>query len=205
MAVVKPFRAERYDESRAGRSTSSSPRPTTSSRPEQRRNLLARSPYNVVHLTLPDSEEEAGRAIADWRSSGVADARRPACVLAPLTGLRRARRRRPDAHGARRLARGGAVREPGRPAARAYAQRAEGRQAEAAPRDADGARADLPALRGRRPDPARARARSAKWGRQALASRRRAELRRHGAPDRRRPSPLRDGARLRTRRRQRPS
>jgi uncharacterized protein (DUF1015 family) len=33
--------------------------------------LLVRSPYNVVHLTLPDTEEDAGAAIADWRRRGV--------------------------------------------------------------------------------------------------------------------------------------
>jgi uncharacterized protein (DUF1015 family) len=32
---------------------------------------LARSPYNVVHLTLPDSEEQAARDLEDWRGSGV--------------------------------------------------------------------------------------------------------------------------------------
>jgi uncharacterized protein (DUF1015 family) len=71
MAVVKPFRAERYDESRAGPLEQLVAPPYDVISPEQRRDLLARSPYNVVHLTLPDSEEEAGRAIADWRSSGV--------------------------------------------------------------------------------------------------------------------------------------
>jgi uncharacterized protein (DUF1015 family) len=38
---------------------------------EQRQDYLARSPYNVVHLTLPDSEEQAAADLADWRSSGV--------------------------------------------------------------------------------------------------------------------------------------
>ena len=71
MAVVKPFRAERYDESKAGPLEQLVAPPYDVISPEQRRDLLARSPYNVVHLTLPDSEEEAGRAIADWRGSGV--------------------------------------------------------------------------------------------------------------------------------------
>jgi uncharacterized protein (DUF1015 family) len=71
MAVVKPFRAERYDESKAGPLEQLVAPPYDVISPEQRRDLLARSPYNVVHLTLPDSEDEAGRAIADWRSSGV--------------------------------------------------------------------------------------------------------------------------------------
>jgi uncharacterized protein (DUF1015 family) len=71
MAVVKPFRAERYDESKSGPLEQLVAPPYDVISPEQRRDLLGRSPYNVVHLTLPDSEEEAGRAIADWRSSGV--------------------------------------------------------------------------------------------------------------------------------------
>ena len=36
-----------------------------------RADYLARSPYNVVHLTLPDSEEQAARDLAAWRKSGV--------------------------------------------------------------------------------------------------------------------------------------
>ena len=173
--------------------------PGAAPRPARPKPVQRRSPH--------PAGQRGGGGTSDRRLAklGCPGARRPARVLAPLTGLRRARRRRPDAHGTRRLARGGAVREPRRPSPRAHAQRPEGRQAEAATRDADAARADLPALRGRRPDPARARARSAKWRRQALAGRRRAELRRHGAPDRRRTSPLRDGARLRRGKAERPS
>jgi uncharacterized protein (DUF1015 family) len=36
-----------------------------------RADYLARSPYNVVHLTLPDSEEQAAHDLAAWRRSGV--------------------------------------------------------------------------------------------------------------------------------------
>src|SRR5262249_27812319 len=39
--------------------------------PAEREAYLARSPYNVVHLTLPDSEEEAGRELRSWRENGV--------------------------------------------------------------------------------------------------------------------------------------
>jgi uncharacterized protein (DUF1015 family) len=38
---------------------------------KERADYLARSPYNVVHLTLPDSEEQAARDLAAWRASGV--------------------------------------------------------------------------------------------------------------------------------------
>ena len=71
MAVVKPFRAERYDVSEAGPLEQLVAPPYDVISPEERLELLARSPYNVVHLTLPDSEEEAGAAIADWRRRGV--------------------------------------------------------------------------------------------------------------------------------------
>jgi uncharacterized protein (DUF1015 family) len=71
MAVVKPFRAERYDEQSAGPLEQLVAPPYDVISPEERVELLARSPYNVVHLTLPDTEEEAGAAIADWRRRGV--------------------------------------------------------------------------------------------------------------------------------------
>src|SRR3954464_8410113 len=71
MAVVKPFRAERYDEQSAGPLEQLVAPPYDVISPDERLELLARSPYNVVHLTLPDTEQEAGEAIADWRRRGV--------------------------------------------------------------------------------------------------------------------------------------
>ena len=71
MAVVKPFRALRYDEELAGPLENLVAPPYDVISDEQRAELLARSPYNVVHLTLPDSEQEAARSLEDWRSSGV--------------------------------------------------------------------------------------------------------------------------------------
>jgi uncharacterized protein (DUF1015 family) len=38
---------------------------------EERASLYTRSPYNVVHMTLPDSAEEAGRLYRSWLSEGV--------------------------------------------------------------------------------------------------------------------------------------
>ncbi len=110
---------------------------------------LARSPYNVVHLTLPDTPEEAGAALADWRARRRAG-RGGARALVARAGLRRAGRRRAHARGARRSDRGDAVLGGRGAAARADARRPEGGAAPAAPRDAHAARADLPALR-RRP------------------------------------------------------
>jgi uncharacterized protein (DUF1015 family) len=71
MAVVKPFRAERYDESKAGPLDRLVAPPYDVLSPEQREEYLARSPYNVVHLTLPDDVEQAGRDVTDWREQGV--------------------------------------------------------------------------------------------------------------------------------------
>jgi uncharacterized protein (DUF1015 family) len=71
MATVRPFRALRYDEAGAGPLADLVAPPYDVISPEQRQELLARSPYNVVHLTLPDSEEQAARVLADWRARGV--------------------------------------------------------------------------------------------------------------------------------------
>jgi len=71
MAVVKPFRAERYDESKAGPLERLVSPPYDVISPEQREEYLARSPYNVVRLTLPDDAEQAGRDVTDWRELGV--------------------------------------------------------------------------------------------------------------------------------------
>jgi uncharacterized protein (DUF1015 family) len=70
MADVKPFRAERYDESQAGPLEDLVALPYDVISPEQRLEYLARSPFNVVHLTLPDDEEQAGRDLAAWRQTG---------------------------------------------------------------------------------------------------------------------------------------
>jgi len=71
VAVVRPFRALRYDPAAAGPLESLVAPPYDVIGPEQREELLRRNPYNVVHLTLPDSEEEAARSLADWQERGV--------------------------------------------------------------------------------------------------------------------------------------
>jgi len=70
MAEVKPFRAVRYGE-RAGPLEALVAPPYDVISPEQRDELHARSPYNVVHLTLPDDDAEAGRLWTEWRREGV--------------------------------------------------------------------------------------------------------------------------------------
>ena len=71
MAVVKPFRALRYDESTAGPLETLVAPPYDVITEEQREELRARSPHNVVRLTLPDSEEEAARLLDEWRAKAV--------------------------------------------------------------------------------------------------------------------------------------
>jgi uncharacterized protein (DUF1015 family) len=71
VADVRPFRAERYDEAKAGPLEDLVAPPYDVISPEQRENYLAHSPYNVVHLTLPDDEQEAARDLAAWRQAGV--------------------------------------------------------------------------------------------------------------------------------------
>jgi uncharacterized protein (DUF1015 family) len=71
MADVRPFRALRYDEAEAGPLERLVAPPYDVITPEERLAYLARSPYNVVHLTLPDDPEEAGREYRSWRERGV--------------------------------------------------------------------------------------------------------------------------------------
>src|SRR5207253_8221721 len=71
VAVVRPFRALRYDPAAAGPLDSLVAPPYDVIGAEQRKELLGRSPYNVVHLTLPDSEDAAAASLAEWREHGV--------------------------------------------------------------------------------------------------------------------------------------
>ncbi len=70
MPEVRPFRALRYDTRVAGPLERLVAPPYDVISPEEREGYLARSPYNVVHLTLPDSEEQAARDLAAWRRDG---------------------------------------------------------------------------------------------------------------------------------------
>jgi uncharacterized protein (DUF1015 family) len=74
---IKPFRALRYDEEQAGPLEQLVAPPYDVIGPEEREQLRARSPYNVVHLTLPDSEAEAGRLFREWRADRVLAADEP--------------------------------------------------------------------------------------------------------------------------------
>jgi uncharacterized protein (DUF1015 family) len=70
VAVVRPFRALRYDAAVGGPLESLVAPPYDVIGPEQREQLAGRSPFNVVHLTLPESEERAAASLANWRERG---------------------------------------------------------------------------------------------------------------------------------------
>lgn len=67
MADVQPFRAIRY----AHPSAAVTAPPYDVISPAERETYLARDPHNVVHLTLNDSEEEAGALFRTWLDDGV--------------------------------------------------------------------------------------------------------------------------------------
>jgi uncharacterized protein (DUF1015 family) len=81
VAEVRPFRALRYDESKAGPLEQLVAPPYDVLSETGRREYLERSPHNVVHLTLPDSEEQAARDFDAWRHDGVLVEEEPAFWL----------------------------------------------------------------------------------------------------------------------------
>lgn len=71
MAQIKPFRAVRYDERKAGPLSALIAPPYDVISPEERDRYLASSAYNVVRLTLPDDEAEAARLWRRWLEEGI--------------------------------------------------------------------------------------------------------------------------------------
>jgi uncharacterized protein (DUF1015 family) len=71
MARIRPFRALRYDEDVAGPLAALVAPPYDVISKEQRAEYRERSPYNVVNLTLAESEQQAARDLAAWREAGV--------------------------------------------------------------------------------------------------------------------------------------
>jgi uncharacterized protein (DUF1015 family) len=69
VAKVKPFRAVRYGDRAGSLATLVAP-PYDVISPAERAELAARNEHNVVHLTLPDDEAEAGRTWRAWREDG---------------------------------------------------------------------------------------------------------------------------------------
>jgi uncharacterized protein (DUF1015 family) len=80
MAVVKPFRAVRYDEAKAGVLDRLVAPPYDVLDATERAFYLDESPFNVVHLTLPDDEAAAAGLWRNWLEEGVlAQDAEPAC------------------------------------------------------------------------------------------------------------------------------
>jgi uncharacterized protein (DUF1015 family) len=80
VAQVRPFRAVRYDERRAGPLASLVAPPYDVLDAAARDRYLAASPYNVVHLTLADDAWEAAALWSAWRADGIlAREDEPAC------------------------------------------------------------------------------------------------------------------------------
>jgi uncharacterized protein (DUF1015 family) len=78
MPTVRPFKALRYDSAVAGPLDDLVAPPYDVISDEARSDYLARSPYNVVHLTLPDSPEDAARDLEGWRARGALAEQPPA-------------------------------------------------------------------------------------------------------------------------------
>ena len=70
MADIQPFRAVRYAGAAGALADLVAP-PYDAVDDEERAALYTRSPYNVVHLTLPESADEAGRLYREWLADGV--------------------------------------------------------------------------------------------------------------------------------------
>ena len=70
MAQVRPFRALRYSPAAGPPGRLVAP-PYDVISAQEREHYLALDPHNVVHLTLPESEEQAARELSDWQAEGV--------------------------------------------------------------------------------------------------------------------------------------
>src|SRR5256885_10380209 len=70
MAQVRPFPALRYSPAAGPLERLVAP-PYDVISADEREQYLALDPHNVVHLTLPDSEDQAARELVEWQAEGV--------------------------------------------------------------------------------------------------------------------------------------
>jgi uncharacterized protein (DUF1015 family) len=75
--VLSPFSALRYDAGAGSLGDLVAP-PYDVIGPDEREQLAARSPYNIVHLTLPESPDAAAEALRSWRADGILREEEPA-------------------------------------------------------------------------------------------------------------------------------
>jgi uncharacterized protein (DUF1015 family) len=81
MAQTRPFRALRYSAAAGPLERLVAP-PYDVISADERERYLALDPHNVVHLTLPDSEQDAGRDLKNWQAEGVLERGAEAAVWA---------------------------------------------------------------------------------------------------------------------------
>jgi len=70
MADLQPFRAIRYSGAAGSLADLVAP-PYDAVSDDERKRLFTRSPYNVVHVILPESAERAGSVYREWLSGGI--------------------------------------------------------------------------------------------------------------------------------------
>jgi uncharacterized protein (DUF1015 family) len=71
VADVRPFQALTFDPALAGPLAALVAPPYDVIDAEARAGYLARSPHNIVNLTLPEDERDSGPLLASWRADGV--------------------------------------------------------------------------------------------------------------------------------------
>src|SRR5438067_5372500 len=81
MAQIRPFRALRYSPAADPLERLVAP-PYDVISAEERRHYLELDPHNVVHLTLPESEEQAARDLREWQAEGVLEREAESAVWA---------------------------------------------------------------------------------------------------------------------------
>jgi uncharacterized protein (DUF1015 family) len=81
MAQVRPFRALRYSPAAGPLERLVAP-PYDVISAGEREHYLALDPHNVVHLTLPESEEQAAHELAEWQAEGVLEREAEAAIWA---------------------------------------------------------------------------------------------------------------------------
>ncbi len=220
MADVEPLRALHYDLDRTGGLQDVVAPPYDVIDADQRADLEASSPYNVVRIDLPigiHPYDNAARLLVGVARRGRDHPRRAAGAMAARAAIHRPRRADPHADRVPRARARGGLRAGPDPPPRAHPPRSEGGPAAAHPRDQGQPVADLLAVRRsrrrrhRRPrqgdvrQPTLGRVHRRRRDRQPpLADRGPGHDRRDPrgprnlrAADRRRPPPLRDRARVR--------
>ena len=92
MADAQPFRAVRYAGAAGPLADLVAP-PYDAVDDDERAELYTRSPYNVLHVTLPESAEDAGRLYREWLADGILEQDDEPVGVGQRRAVRRPRRR----------------------------------------------------------------------------------------------------------------